>query len=619
MDLSWPEALGLMQKLPHLCTASFEEKRAAFEKFGAHPYALVVLDRHCRHHSLSQMASDATPLNAELREFLAIELNYGKLSERARELLNRLAAFRKPMPLEAAKWMMRKNAPSGAGFLQRLLGKLKEPLAKRKQEDNLDAPIAELISWGLLTPIYEDAHLEKLVVHNLVRDFRRERENDNVWRTRLRDAVAFYTNLTQMMPRDNKPPAAVWGEMEAFELLMEAEDFEEAASLLLGAHTLLDRWGFGRYLENQYSRLLNEVDRATVGKLVHNRGLLLQNRAEYDAALEAYKKSLEISQFHGDRATVADSLYNIGRIHYLHGEYREALKAYKKSLEIAEILGNRATVANCLNQIGMIHRAHGEYKAALEAYQKSLEIREALCDRAGVASSLNQIGLIRQAQGEYKAAVEAYQKSLEIAESLGDRATVANSLHNIGMIHQVRREDDEALEVYQKSLEIAESLGNRAGVANTLNQIGNIHFLRGTYKVALEAYEKSLGTSESLGDRATVATSLHNIGVIHQAAEEYAAAIEAYENSLEIREALGNRMGMAETRGQIGGLLTKTGQYPEAFEDLFFALVTFEELGSPAAATVDNMLKALRTRWGTGSFDEAWQAATGEAGPDELK
>ena len=97
------------------------------------------------------------------------------------------------------------------------------------------------------------------------------------------------------------------------------------------------------------------------------------------------------------------------------------------------------------------------------------------------------------------------------------------------------------------------------------------------------------------------------------------ATEEAYENSLEIREALSNRMGMAETRGQIGELLTKTGHYPEAFENLFFALVTFEELGSPAAATVDNMLKALRTRWGTESFDEAWQAATGEAVPDELK
>ena len=171
--------------------------------------------------------------------------------------------------------------------------------------------------------------------------------------------------------RDNRPPAAVWGEMEAFELLMETEDFEEAVSLSLGAHTLLDRWGFGRYLENQYSRLLNEVNQAMVGKLVHNRGLLLQNRAEYDVALEAHKKSMEISQFHDDRATVADSLYNIGIIRYLHGEYREALKAYKKSLEITEILGNHATVVSCLNQIGMIHRAHGEYKAALEAYQNS--------------------------------------------------------------------------------------------------------------------------------------------------------------------------------------------------------------------------------------------------------
>ena len=54
-----------------------------------------------------------------------------------------------------------------------------------------------------------------------------------------------YTNQTKLLRQDDKTPAAVWSEMEAFELLLEAEGFEEAAGLLLNAHTLLIRWDLG--------------------------------------------------------------------------------------------------------------------------------------------------------------------------------------------------------------------------------------------------------------------------------------------------------------------------------------------------------------------------------------
>jgi hypothetical protein len=43
-DLSRPETLGLMQNLPHLAPASYEDKLEAFSVFGGHPYGLVTPD-----------------------------------------------------------------------------------------------------------------------------------------------------------------------------------------------------------------------------------------------------------------------------------------------------------------------------------------------------------------------------------------------------------------------------------------------------------------------------------------------------------------------------------------------------------------------------------------------
>jgi len=99
-DLSRPEALSLMQKLQHLATASYEQKLKILNTFGGHPYALVTLDRYCNHEPLDQALKKAQVIHTELREFLAIELNYSRLSEHSQELLNGLAAFRQSVPMQ---------------------------------------------------------------------------------------------------------------------------------------------------------------------------------------------------------------------------------------------------------------------------------------------------------------------------------------------------------------------------------------------------------------------------------------------------------------------------------------------------------------------------------------
>src|SRR5262249_39968678 len=108
-DLSRPEALGLMQKLPRLAAAPYEEKMAVYRTFGGHPYALVTLDRYCGHSLLAEALKNTKPVQEELRGFLAIELNYSRLTERAKDMLDRLAAFREPVHWEAAEWVMGKK------------------------------------------------------------------------------------------------------------------------------------------------------------------------------------------------------------------------------------------------------------------------------------------------------------------------------------------------------------------------------------------------------------------------------------------------------------------------------------------------------------------------------
>jgi tetratricopeptide (TPR) repeat protein len=452
-------------------------------------------------------------------------------------------------------------------------------LPEQRRVENLDQPIAELISWGLLTPIYEDGQLETLAVHSLVRDFCRDKQKDEIWRTRLCEASVFYINRTKLLSQDEKPLPLVWGEMEAFELLMEAEDWQDATNLLYGTQALLIRWGFGRYLESQYRRLLEKVDRATAAKIGHNLGVLLEDRGDYVVALTMYEKARNILEELGDRAGVTKPLHQIGIIHQRRGNYSAALAEYEKALKIAGEFDDHVQVAICLHQIGMIYQYRGEHAAALVKYEKALKIKEELGDRAGMARSLRQIGMIHHDRGDYSAALVEYEKALKIMEELGDRVGIASSLHTIG----------------------------------------NTHYLSGNFAAALTMYEKALKIFEELGYRAEVACSLHQIGMIYQACKDYVAALAEYDKALKIKEELSDRTGMANSHFQIGQVLTQTGRCLEAFSHLLFALATLMELQSTNAEIVVEMFKVLRAKWGAENFDTAWQQATGEAVPEWLK
>jgi tetratricopeptide (TPR) repeat protein/CHAT domain-containing protein len=423
-DLSRPEAFSVMLKLPRLAKASYDEKGTIYETFGGHPFALVALDKYCQTVPVAKALRNAKAVHVKLREYLALELNYAKLTAEARELLNRLAAFRTAVLMEAAEWVIGETAAIPDEALRPMLAVLRQAMnndalpehlknqsqqlkdaddatllqmlramlpARRQAPDGWEQSVRELIEWGLLTPVYEDDALVRVDVHSLVRDFCRDKQPE-AWRDRLREAAAFYTNVTRLIPDDQKTLAVVMADMEAFELLIEAEDFRDAASLLTGAHELLDRWGLGRYVESQYTRVLDKLERADYAQLIHNFGVLQQARGDYEGALDYYGRSLKIKEELGNKAGVASSLHQLGNLQYLRGDYEGALDYYGRSLKIKEELGDKAGVARSLHQLGMVQQDRGDYEGALDYYGRSLKLLEELGNKAGVASSQGQIG-----------------------------------------------------------------------------------------------------------------------------------------------------------------------------------------------------------------------------------
>ncbi|MDQ1355118.1 MAG: hypothetical protein QG657_5428, partial [Acidobacteriota bacterium] len=551
-DISRPEALGLMQHLPSLSAASYEDKMDAYRIFGGHPYGLVTLDRHCGMRSLAEVLKDAQGVHKELREFLAIEMNYGKLTSKGRELLNRLAAFRQPVEWDAVHWVTGSEVDTVEELMKRmknvdpneipeelrqmdetaLAQMFREMLPIVRKAEGVEQVGQELIGWGMVTPVREEEEVY-LTVHSLVREFCREKSGAE-WRKHLTEAAGYYSNKYNLFKEDQKTLSTVLEEVEAAELLMEAENFEAAAQVIINIDPLLNRWGWGRLLESLYEQVLRAlpgVERITRAMIQHSMAVLMQNRGSYEAAREKYEESLKITGELGIQMGVADSLHNIGAIYH----------------------------------------DKGEYVVAIEKYEQSLKIREDIDDKLGISQSLHQLGNIHYLQGNFTDALEKYEQSLKILEELGDRYGIAKSLFNIG----------------------------------------NIHNLNGDYVIALENYEQSLKIREEIGDKLGIAQCLHQTGGIYLVERDYVTALNMYESSLKIKEELDDKLGIAQTYSQLGLLFLTTGKYANAFECFMNALAIFTELESPGTYLIIEKLNQLRNAWGEEVFDAEFEKKTG--------
>jgi tetratricopeptide (TPR) repeat protein len=415
-----------------------------------------------------------------------------------------LAAFRESVEWDAVHWVMGIEEDMFGGFMKDM-----KNIAPDKQMDDaalawifrgmlpvvrkaegMEPMVQELVGWGMVTPVREEEKVY-LTVHSLVREFCREKSGAE-WQKHLTEAAGYYTNKYRLLVEEKKTLSTVLEEVEAAELLMEAENFEAAAEVIINNHSLLDRWGWGRLLESLYDqvqRALPGVELKTRAIILHNLAILMQKRGEYAAALEKYEQSLKIREEIGDKLGIAQSLHQVGMIYQRKGEYAAALEKYDQSLKIEEELGNCAGIAQSLHQVGRIYQDKDEYAAALEKYEQSLKIREEIGDKLGIAQSLHNIAAIYQDKGEYAAALEKYEQSLKISEEIGDKWGIAQALHNIAAIYQDKGEYASALEKYEQSLKILEELSDRAGVAGTLHNIGSIYHHQKKYPEAFENYQ----------------------------------------------------------------------------------------------------------------------------------
>jgi len=261
------------------------------------------------------------------------------------------------------------------------------------------------------------------------------------------------------------------------------------------------------YYKNKFNTALNEIENSI--KLSDNdsdellnsfvlKGAVLDALKEYNQAIEAYKKAIEINPKKNE------FYYNIGIAYGNKGEYDQAIEAYKKAIEI------NPKMDEAYNNMGNAYYNKGEYDQAIEAYKKAIEINPKKDE------AYYNLGIAYGNKGEYDQEIEAYKKAIEINPKKDE------AYYNLGIAYGNKGEYDQEIEAYKKAIEINPKRDK------AYYNLGIAYSNKGEYDQAIEAYKKAIEINPKKNQ------AYYNMGIAYSNKGEYDQAIEAFQKALQI-------------------------------------------------------------------------------------
>jgi tetratricopeptide (TPR) repeat protein len=316
----------------------------------------------------------------------------------------------------------------------------------------------------------------------------------------------------------------------------------------------------------------------------------LDLQGHWQEGVALLQAGLEAARSDGARYDQASFLNLLGLAFADHGDYDRATEHHDQALEIFRKIKNRLGEGAALGNLGSAYANLSEPRKAIEYYEKHLAIAREIGDRRGEGNSLGNLGSAYANLSEPRKAIEYYEKHLAIAREIGDRRGEGNSLGNLGIVYKNLGEPRKAIEFYEQILKFHREIGDKRREGADLGNLGNAYAALGEPRKAIEFYEQALAIAREIGDRRGEGADLGNLGSAYYMLGESGKAQNYYQQQLEITREIGDRRGEANALWGMAICNQKINDLEKAVENAKEALKIFEQIESPSASTMSELI-----------------------------
>lgn len=215
-------------------------------------------------------------------------------------------------------------------------------------------------------------------------------------------------------------------------------------------------------------------------------------KGEYDLALKADFKSLELANKMSDSSAIALSYIEIGNVYSMNGNAVNAELYYSKGIDILRRSKNQQSLGQALFNAGDEYVRLGELKLA-EAY--TLEAEELFKKQnfqMGRAYSLGNLGRIYAGYGKEQKAEEYLNEAMSILKDLEAYDAIAEFLISLAEVYNEKGDPKRALAYTNRSLDISREHGLKEYISNANLKLAELYEATGDTSKSYMAYREHI-------------------------------------------------------------------------------------------------------------------------------
>lgn len=209
------------------------------------------------------------------------------------------------------------------------------------------------------------------------------------------------------------------------------------------------------------------------------------------------RRALEVAEELGDLQGQALALQGLGKHHKYRGEIDAALDAFRRSLDIFQRLRQPERITDLRIELGVTLRQIGKPEEAIDILEQARDDGWRRGDDWSLGIALTQIAAARTLLGQRNAAITNLEEALLHRQNAGDRSGQATTLAILGSTYQELEDFERALDYHRRALAIYEELEQSRYLTVTLSNVGRIYLELGDEERAREHFERALELLET--------------------------------------------------------------------------------------------------------------------------